>query len=153
MLKIGLIISVMAIALSCTGPAVNETPDAVRAEQKTEKDGVFIHISHGADDPHRVCMALNMAVMMAQEKDVLVYFDIKGIEAVLKDAPDITYPTFPGSKEQLTKLYDMGIGVYACPGCLKAAGKSGEDLMQGIQVAQKERFFDFTKGRILSLDY
>jgi hypothetical protein len=36
---------------------------------------------------------------------------------------------------------------------LEAAGKSAEDLMEGIQVANKEAFFDFTDGRILTLDY
>jgi hypothetical protein len=41
----------------------------------------------------------------------------------------------------------------ACPGCLKAAGKSPEDLAPGIEVADKERFFSFTKGRIITLDY
>jgi hypothetical protein len=41
----------------------------------------------------------------------------------------------------------------ACPGCLKAAGKSPADLAPGILVADKARFFSFTKGRILALDY
>ena len=35
-------------------------------------DGVFIHISHGKDDPHRVVMALQMANIMAEDKDVAV---------------------------------------------------------------------------------
>lgn len=41
----------------------------------------------------------------------------------------------------------------ACPGCLKAAGKTPADLAPGIQVADKKALFNFTKGRILSLDY
>jgi hypothetical protein len=41
----------------------------------------------------------------------------------------------------------------ACPGCLKAAGKTAADLAPGIQVADKAAFFGFTKGRILTLDY
>ena len=40
-----------------------------------------------------------------------------------------------------------------CPGCLKAAGKSREDVADGIQIADKKAFFSFTKGRILTLDY
>ena len=116
-------------------------------------DGVFIHISHGKDDPHRVVMALQMANIMAEDKDVAVYFDIKGIEVVLNDAENIEYPTFQGTLEQLDKLKEKGILLMACPGCLKAAGKTAEDLMEGIIVAEKEKFFNFTKGRILSLDY
>jgi intracellular sulfur oxidation DsrE/DsrF family protein len=123
------------------------------AEEATPRDGVFLHVSHGVDKPQRVLMALNMAVIMAESRDVLVYFDIKGIEVVLQDAPDLSFSHFPSSKAQLQKLIDMGIGVYACPGCLKAAGKTPADLMPGVKVADKDAFFSFTKGRILTLDY
>ena len=126
---------------------------AVRAEDKTPRDGVFLHVSHGVDKPHRVLMALNMAAIMAESRDVLVYFDIKGVEVVLKDAPNFTFSHFPGSKAQLQKLIEMGIGLYACPGCLKAAGKTPEDLLPGVKVADKDAFFAFTEGRILTLDY
>jgi len=125
----------------------------IQAEDRTPRDGVFLHISHGVDEPHRVLMALNMAELMAESRDVLVYFDIQGIDVVLKDAPDITYSHFPASKTQLEKLIGMGIGVYACPGCLKAAGKTPADLMPGVKVADKDAFFAFTEGRILTLDY
>lgn len=118
-----------------------------------QKDGVFIHISSGANDPHRVLMALNMAAMMSQDRDVLVYFDIKGIEVVLKDAPDLTYSHFPSSLTQLNNLLQKGVPIYVCPGCLKAAGKTEADVMPGVMIAKKEAFFDFTKGRILTLDY
>ncbi|TVS10562.1 MAG: hypothetical protein EA424_25190 [Planctomycetaceae bacterium] len=40
-----------------------------------------------------------------------------------------------------------------CPGCLKAAGKTAADLAPGVEIADKDRFFSFTKGRILTLDY
>ena len=125
----------------------------VRAENETPRDGVFLHVSHGVDKPHRVLMALNMAAIMAESRDVLVYFDIKGVEVVLEDAPNFTFSHFPGSKAQLQKLIDMGIGLYACPGCLKAAGKTPEDLLPGVKVADKDAFFAFTEGRILTLDY
>lgn len=116
-------------------------------------DGVFLHISSGPEEPHRVLMALKMAELMAADKDVLVYFDIKGIEVVLADAEDIAYTEFPSSKAQLAALMELGVPLYACPGCLKAAGKTPEDLADGIQVANKDAFFDFTEGRILTLDY
>ena len=41
--------------------------------------------------------------MMAEDKNVLVYFDIKGIEVVMSEMPDISYPTFPSSRESLQK--------------------------------------------------
>jgi predicted peroxiredoxin len=117
------------------------------------RDGVFIHVSHGKEDPHRVLMALNMANLMSEDYDVLIYFDIKGIEVVLKEAPDISYAHFTSSRQQLSVLLKKGITIMACPGCLKAAGKTADDLAAGIKVADKKKFFSFTKGRILTLDY
>lgn len=117
------------------------------------KDGVFIHISNGTNDPHRVLMALNMAAIMAEDKDVLVYFDIKGVEVVLKNATDLEFSHFPSSLTQLKNLIEKGVHLYVCPGCLKAAGKTEADVMEGVKIAEKEAFFNFTSGRILTLDY
>jgi predicted peroxiredoxin len=98
-------------------------------------------------------MALRMAELMAADRDVLVYFDIKGIEVVLADAPEIEHATFPAAHGQIQKLLDLGVPLLACPGCLEAAGKSAADLRPGVQVASKDAFFSFTEGRILTLDY
>jgi predicted peroxiredoxin len=127
--------------------------NAVGAGSAEAKDGVFIHVTHGQDDPHRVLMALSMAGIMAEDRDVLVYFDIRGVEVVLQDAEDLTYKHFPSARKQLSDLPKQGVILMACPGCLKAAGKTPKDLAPGVQVADKDRFFNFTEGRILTLDY
>jgi predicted peroxiredoxin len=141
---------VLAVVLSlCTAPIA-----PVAAEPAPPpRDGVLIHLTCGAADPHRVLMALNMANLMSADHDVLVYFDIKAIEVVLKSAEDLKYAQFPTLKSQLSALREKGVTLMACPGCLKAAGKTGEDLAAGVQVAEKTKFFSFTKGRILTLDY
>ncbi len=36
---------------------------------------------------------------------------------------------------------------------MKAAGYKQEDLRRGIILAQKDKFFNFTKGKIVTLDY
>jgi predicted peroxiredoxin len=126
---------------------------AIAEDTARPRDGVLVHVSHGKDDPHRLLMALSMANMMADDHDVLVYFDIKAVEVVLKDAPDVSYAHFKPSGAQLADLKQKGVPLLACPGCLKAAGKSAADLAPGILVADKARFFSFTKGRILTLDY
>jgi predicted peroxiredoxin len=136
------LVAVTAFALGVTLVSADE-----------HRDGVFVHISHGKDDPHRLLMALNMAVIMSEDHDVLVYFDIRGIDAVLKDSEDVSYSHFPTSKTQLATLKERGVTLMACPGCLKAAGKTKDDLADGVQIADKARFFSFTKGRILTLDY
>lgn len=137
--------------LCCLGLTATIVFDA-HAEDAA-RDGVFLHISHGSDDPHRLLMALNMANIMADDHDVLVYFDIKAVGALLKDSQDISFAHFPSCKTQIESLIKKNVTLMACPGCLKVVGKSKEDLAKGIQIADKAKFFSFTKGRILSLDY
>lgn len=138
------VLFVLLFTLGCQNSAKQAAP---------AKDGLFIHISHGSDDPHRLLMALKMAEIVSADKDVLVYCDIKAIEAVVKDGPEISMPPFPSSKTQVEKLVQKGITVMACPTCLKVAGKTADDLIDGVQIADKEKFFSFTSGRILSIDY
>ncbi|MEA5109228.1 hypothetical protein SDC9_23909 [bioreactor metagenome] len=147
------LIALALIAASCTQTIVKEPEVTGGSAVELPRDGVFYHISSGPENPHKVVMALKQAVMMAEDKDVLLYFDIKGIEVVLNDAIDISYPTFPSSKESLKLLIDKSVTIFACPSCLKAAGKSEADLMPGVVLAQKDQFFNFTEGRILTLDY
>jgi predicted peroxiredoxin len=124
-----------------------------RPAGQAPRDGVFIHISKGEENPHAVLMALRMATLMSADRDVLVYFDLKGVNVVLKDSPDLTFAPFDSSQAQLKGLIDKRIPIYVCPGCLKAAGKTPDDVRPGVKIAEKEAFFNFTKGRILTLDY
>jgi predicted peroxiredoxin len=121
--------------------------------QERPRDGVFIHISHGSEDVHRLLMGLTMATRMMDDKDVLVYMDIEAVRVLLKDAPTVSHKVFEPSDVLLKKLLDAKVTVMACPTCLKVAGKEPSDLLPGIQVARKDAFFSFTSGRILSLDY
>lgn len=147
MKKISLIIIVIAFMASCAGPE----QQAIEMDDVT--DGVFIHMTHAHDNPHRVLMPLQMAAMMAQDKDVLIYMDIDAVKLLTKDADDVEYSHFTPLKESLDKLLEMGVTIFACPGCMKAHEIEEEELRDGIQVAQKEKFFNFTSGRIVSLTY
>ena len=156
--SIYLVLFAISLMAACTQVekkqvVVTEMDSTMTPECCAVKDGVFIHISNAGNDPHRAVMPLKMAAMMAMDKPVVVYFDIKGIELVLKDAKDVTYPTFPSSKESLKKLVDMKVTLMACPSCMEAAGKTADDMIPGVIMAEKEKFFNFTKGRIITLDY
>lgn len=126
---------------------------SVAGSDEADRDGVFIHVSHGLDNPHRVLMALNMAQKMSEDHDVLVYFDIKGIEVVLTDSENLQFKHFTPSQTAIAALLKQGVIVCVCPGCLKAEDKTEKDVMKGVSIASKDKFFSFTKGRILSLDY
>ena len=116
-------------------------------------DGAFIHISKGSADTHDVLMALMLADKFSTSNDVLVFFDKQGIEMVSKDAPNLEMEPFDASDEIFKRLVELDVTILACPACMKVSGVEEEDLREGVQMAEKEQFFDFTEGRILTLDY
>ncbi len=149
-----ILLSILFLCFSCT-PETGETDNSQQEATPEEmNDGVFIHLSHGPENPHRVLMALRMAEIMSEDKDVMVYFDIEGVHVVLEDSENVTMEgDFPNSHGQLQMLIDRNVTLQVCPGCLKAAGKTPEEVMEGIEIADKDDFFNFTDGRILSIDY
>jgi predicted peroxiredoxin len=157
MKKIGCLLFIALLFTACNpktkSGSVSTQNEPTVAETVAPRDGVFIHITQGYDDPHRVLMPLKMATLMANDKDVLVYMDIHAVELLVKDAKDLTYADFESFQTYVKQLVDKGIPVMACPTCLKIAGYTPDDLMEGVQVAQKDKFFNFTKGRIVTLDY
>jgi predicted peroxiredoxin len=157
MKKIGILIITGLLILSCN-QSTEQSNDLKQEKQiiastESVKDGVFVHITESYNDPHRVLMPLKMAVMMAKDKDVLIYMDIHAVELLVKGAKDLNYEDFESFQTYIKQLADKSVGVYACPTCLKLAGFKPEDLMDGAQIAQKDKFFNFTKGRIITLDY
>jgi len=151
MKNIGLFLMAVLLLSACNQNSNQTTASADKKE--AVRDGILIHITECYDDPHKVLMPLKMATMMADDKDVLVYMDIHAVQLLLKDSKDIEFADFESAHTYIRKLLEMKAGVYACPTCLKIAGFSHEDLMDGIQVAQKDKFFNFTGGRIITLDY
>ena len=117
------------------------------------RDGIFLHVSSGYDNPQKAAMALTLAEKFTESHDVMVFFDIKGVEILKKDAEPISMEHYTSSNEALTNLLAKGAKIAACPMCLKKAGIKENELLEGIKVARKEMFFDFTEGRILSMDY
>jgi predicted peroxiredoxin len=145
-------ILIISISLLFLIGCQTEPPEA-QEETPPPVDGVFVHLTHGPEDPHRVLMGLQMAVMMSDSLDVAVYCDIQAVRIVLADAEDMSFEHFPSSHTQIKTLLERGVPVMACPGCLKAINKTAEDLMPGVTTASREKFFGFTDGRILTLDY
>jgi predicted peroxiredoxin len=148
-LAISLIMPAFLLA-SCQPNAPSQN---TAAEKEDVRDGIFIHLSKGPEDAHRVGMAFKMAELMSDDKDVAMYLDIEAVNLVVQGAPDVAMDGFPSSHEQIKKLAEAGVIIQACPACLKVAGYSEEDLMDGIILADKEKFFTFTKGKILTIDY
>jgi predicted peroxiredoxin len=157
MKKIGFLVLTVLLIMSCDHRSGHDNDSAHESQMVSDEeaisDGIFIHITNGYEDPHRVLMPLKMASIMLVDKDVIVYMDIDAVELLVKGSEDLSYEGFESAQTYLKQLVENQVGVYACPTCLGVAGFSPDDLMDGIQVADKEKFFDFTKGRIITLDY
>jgi predicted peroxiredoxin len=116
-------------------------------------DGVIIHLSNGSNDPHRALMALTLALKMADDHDVLVFLDIHAVDLVLATSKSVEYKKFEPSKILIDKLLTKGVKIIVCPMCLEVVNKTKFDLLKGIELADKADFFNFTSGRIITLDY
>ncbi len=90
--------SMMLVLMSCNNEGIGN--------HEIIKDGAFIHISHGSDDLHRALMGLQMAEKMSEDKDVLVYFDISGIEIVLNEFRGFYIFYFPKLKDPVAKIIE-----------------------------------------------
>jgi len=157
MKKLALLAICALMMVSCNQPPKTVEGSGTEANtiaiSDTVRDGVFIHITESYNDPHRVLMPLKMAVLMSKDQDVLVYMDIHAVELLVKDAKDLKFSDFSSAQAYIKDLLANNVGIYACPTCLATAGFKPEQLMEGIQLAQKDKFFNFTKGRIITLDY
>jgi predicted peroxiredoxin len=146
-------IAFLVIPLLFTACTHVEHGTDTRSTAEKPKDGAFIHISKGSEDTHAVLMALMLADKFSTSNDVLVFFDKQGIEMVVKGAPNLQMEPFDDSDTIFGRLLERNVEILACPACLKKAGYGEEDLREGVKIAEKEHFFDFTEGRILTLDY
>lgn len=162
-----LIILLLIVAMASSLAQTKSTSSKSKTAKKTEpveqyipppppppaKDGVFIHLSSGMDSPQRVLMALTMGLKMADDYDVYIYIDISAVHVVLNSSKSLEMPKFETSKILIDKILNKGVRIAVCPTCLESANKTQYDLMKGIKLANKNEFFDFTQGRILTLDY
>jgi predicted peroxiredoxin len=98
-------------------------------------------------------MAMSIAIKMSETKDVTLFFDIEGVKLLTKTSEDIQMNNSITMQSALDTLMNHNVQIMACPMCMAKAEIKPEDLKDGIIVAEAEKFFNFTKGRILTLDY
>lgn len=144
---------IVLLMLIAAGAVAGFTLKSNTAKTPEPRDGIFLHISSGYDHPQKVAMALTLATKYTDSHDVMLFFDIKGVELLKKNSKNINMEHYATSFQAIEELLQKGAKIAACPMCLKKAGIEPNELIEGIQVAQKDMFFDFTEGRILSLDY
>lgn len=149
MKKLSFLLVIPLLILSCVSVETEDSGD----NDKPAKDGMLIHITAGYEDAHRVLMPFKMATLMADTRDVILYLDIHAGALVVEGAEDLEMEGFDPLSTYIKTLLDKGVEIYACPTCLSVMGYSPDDLMEGIKPADKDAFFDFTDGRIVTMDY
>jgi uncharacterized protein YdeI (BOF family)/predicted peroxiredoxin len=117
------------------------------------RDGVFIHLSSGADNPRAVLMALTLAGAFVEDHPVLIYADLDAVSLFINTPPSVSSPGYLSAAERIPVLLEAGAMIRVCPTCLSAADLSSADLANGVALADKREFFSFTTGRILTFDY
>lgn len=151
-LLLTLIAILVMISTSCVQNNSDEPANTQTTKIEKKTDGLFVHIS--TNEARKVLMGLSIALKMKEDKDVIVFVDAEAINAIIKGGDTYEMEGYEGSStDMIQNLVKQGVAVMACPMCLKSYGKTKADLIDGIQMAQKEQFFGFTEGRILTLDY
>jgi len=117
------------------------------------RDGVFIHITSGKDNPEKVVMGLALALQMTSFADVYVFFDNDGVMIPHLKTEALTYAKLDNSKVLIDKLMERGAKVAVCQTCMEIAAKTQYDLIAGVKFARESDFLSFADGRILSLTY
>lgn len=158
MKKIVLFAGLIALLAGCnnaTDKKDSGEPLSFVSSDSSLRDGLFIHLSHGYEDVNRASMALSLAVKVADTVDVIVFCDLEAVKLLTKTAehPAMSADHYMCPKDALDELRKMHVTIMACPMCMKAAGIKAEDLIDGVIVAKRDKFFNFTGGRILTLDY
>ena len=120
-----------------------------QVQQKDKvRDGVFVHISHGVDSPHRLLMALKMAVTMAEDKkDVLVYCDIEAVKVLVTGAQTVTFGNFPSSHELLNRLKELKVTVTCLPHLYEDREHRAKRSLPRCQCRTKGSLFFFYKRK------
>ena len=150
MKKLSFLLIIPLLIASCISVqnADEEEENFIRPE-----DGMLIHITKGHEDAHSVLMAFKMATLMADSKDVILYLDIQAGALGVTGAEVVEMRGCDPLSTYIETLLDKGVEIYACPTCLSVMGYGPDDLMDGIKPADKDAFFDFTDGRIVTIDY
>jgi predicted peroxiredoxin len=117
------------------------------------RPGAIVRITHPSADAFTVCAALKTAEELSGKYAVLVYFDLRGVETVLKDSPDFEFAPYPKAKGQIKKLKSMGVSLYASRTALAAFYKKPEDLMDGVKISDPAEVISFTDGKIVTLEF
>lgn len=130
---------VLALALAA-GAWFFQTSSVDAAEAKAV---LVLNVTSGAEDLHRVTMALQLAGHALDDgRDVLVFLNVRAPVFASKNCPDaMTFRQNPPIPQMLASLMERGAEVHVCPHCMKVMGVAEADLIPGAEVTDREKLF------------
>ena len=96
-----------------------------------------------SDDAWTAGMALAQADVAAQRgHEVTVFLNVRAVHLADRDAVQGTFgPSGRTAVEQLAALMEKGHTVLVCATCMRAAGMTAEDLIEGAQMSSPDLVF------------
>ena len=118
------------------------------------REGVVIHLTKGPNNPDIVIIAMNLAIVMSEKQNVIVYLDCDGVKSFFSDSPDMNYGYYQSTLVAVRNLSVMdNVKILASKTSLRAASKSAENLIKGITAINDEELADLIKGNFFTIDY
>jgi predicted peroxiredoxin len=127
---------VLAVAVTVAAFAAGPAPEKARVP-------IVINMTAGKEDLHSFWMGLQLAShALADGRQATVYMNVNAPFLASKKAPeDLRFGELPTPREQIAELLKKGAKIIVCPGCLKVAGLTKEDLLPGLVLGTKEALF------------
>jgi len=133
---IAVLIVVVAVAVTVTAFAAGPAPEKAKAP-------IVINMTAGKEDLHSFWMGLQLAShALGDGRKATVYMNVNAPFLASKKAPeDLRFGEMPTPREQIADLLKKGASIIVCPGCLKVAGLTKDDLLPGLELGTKEALF------------
>lgn len=149
---LGLLISLFFACQNNSKPNMSELAKMEGAQKP--KDGIFIHICSGYNNPEKVLTALNLALGLSEINNVELFFDLDAVELLKKTSENIELQNFLSLHESLDSIIKNNIPIIVNTRSIKYSGIEQDQLIEGVtMIDDKKILFSFTKGRIISLNY
>ena len=111
---------------------------AMAAQETPGKGGLFVNLT--TDDPWRAGMALHFSRNVLEKgHPVVVYLNVAGVRVAATNIPlDINAMTGKSPHEMLKELIKAGGKVLICQPCMKHAGISKDQILDGVTLSTPE---------------
>jgi predicted peroxiredoxin len=109
---------------------------------KLGKPTVLLSVISGADKPHNVTMALQLANhALAAKRRVVLFFSVRGVQIPQQGLNETLAFNAKPLKTLLAEVIKNGAEVQVCPHCLKALKVDAKQLVAGAKVTTRELLF------------